>query len=108
MSSWRACYLRNWWWLERRGSRGTIQPKQTRSDCSRATGPSFVDPPTHESGQVFSGALSTTRSSSLDTSGESVGLPHLSPLQIGLVNFHSWALLAMTLLAILTGYGRTD
>ena len=29
-------------------------------------------------------------------------------LQIGLVNFHSWALLAMTLLAIATGYGRTD
>lgn len=52
--------------------------------------------------------IPTVLAASMTTAGESVGLPHLSPLQIGLVNFHSWALLAMTLFAILTGYGRTD
>lgn len=39
-------------------------------------------------------------------SGATPGAPHLSALQIGLVNFHSWALLAMLLLAVVTGYGR--
>jgi len=32
--------------------------------------------------------------------------PALSPWSVGLHNFHSWALLAMTLIAIATGYGR--
>ena len=52
--------------------------------------------------------IPTVLAASMTTSGEAAGLPHLSPLQIGLVNFHSWALLAMTLIAIATGYGRTD
>ena len=30
-------------------------------------------------------------------------MPHLAPLQIGLVNFHSWALLLVTVVAIATG-----
>ncbi len=52
--------------------------------------------------------IPTVLAASMTTSGAAVGLPHLSPLQIGLVNFHSWALLGMTLIAIATGYGRTD
>ena len=52
--------------------------------------------------------IPTVLAASMTSVGASVGLPHLSPLQIGLVNFHSWALLAMTLFAIATGYGRTD
>jgi Na+/H+ antiporter NhaC len=52
--------------------------------------------------------IPTVLAASMTASGAAAGLPHLSPLQIGLVNFHSWALLAMTLFAIATGYGRTD
>jgi Na+/H+ antiporter NhaC len=52
--------------------------------------------------------IPTVLAASLTTTGAEAGLPHLSPLEIGLVNFHSWALLAMTLFAIVTGYGRTD
>lgn len=52
--------------------------------------------------------IPTVLAASMTSVGAEVGLPHLSPLQIGLVNFHSWALLAMTLIAIATGYGRTD
>ncbi len=33
-------------------------------------------------------------------------LQRISPLQAGLHNFHSWALLAVIVIAILTGYGR--
>ncbi len=52
--------------------------------------------------------IPTVLAASLSASGEAAGLPHLSPLEIGLVNFHSWALLVMTLVAIVTGYGRED
>jgi Na+/H+ antiporter NhaC len=33
-------------------------------------------------------------------------MPRLSPFSIGLMNFHSWALLVVIVLAILTGWGR--
>ena len=51
--------------------------------------------------------IPTVLAASTTSSGAGAGLPHLAPLQIGLVNFHSWALLLVTLLAIGTGYGRT-
>lgn len=51
--------------------------------------------------------IPTVLASSTTSSGAEVGLPHLAPLSIGLVNFHSWALLLVTVLAILTGYGRS-
>jgi Na+/H+ antiporter NhaC len=51
--------------------------------------------------------IPTVLASSTTASGAAAGLPHLAPLQIGLVNFHSWALLLVTLLAIATGYGRS-
>ena len=51
--------------------------------------------------------IPTVLAASTTAAGEAVGLPRLSPLTIGLVNFHSWALLAVVLFAILTGYGRS-
>ena len=39
-------------------------------------------------------------------SGEEYGIPPVAPLQAGLYNFVSWALLFMALLVILFGYGR--
>jgi Na+/H+ antiporter NhaC len=51
--------------------------------------------------------IPTVLASSTTSSGIAAGLPHLAPLQIGLVNFHSWALLLVTLVAIVTGYGRS-
>ena len=40
------------------------------------------------------------------TQGLGEGLASISPLQAGLYNFHSWALLAVVLLAVFGGYGR--
>jgi len=34
------------------------------------------------------------------------GMPRIAPLAAGLFNFHSWALLAVLLFAIITGFGR--
>ena len=51
--------------------------------------------------------IPTVLASSTTSSGAEAGLPHLAPLEIGLVNFHSWALLLVTVLAIVTGYGRS-
>ncbi|MGB5816084.1 MAG: Na+/H+ antiporter NhaC family protein [Thermoanaerobaculia bacterium] len=50
--------------------------------------------------------IPTVLAASTTAAGEAVGLPRLSPLTIGLVNFHSWALLAVVLIAVFTGYGR--
>lgn len=52
--------------------------------------------------------IPTVLASSTTSSGAAVGLPHLAPLQIGLANFHSWALLLVTLLVIVTGFGRSE
>ena len=52
--------------------------------------------------------IPTVLASSMTSSGAAAGLPHLAPLQIGLVNFHSWALLVVTILAIATGFGRSE
>ena len=35
-------------------------------------------------------------------------MPRLSPLAVGLANFHSWALLVMVLVAIVSGFGSRD
>ncbi len=51
--------------------------------------------------------IPTVLASSTTSSGLAAGLPHLAPFQIGLVNFHSWALLLVTVVAIVTGYGRS-
>ncbi len=36
------------------------------------------------------------------------GMPRLSPWAVGLHNVHSWALLAVIVLAVATGWGRSD
>lgn len=41
-------------------------------------------------------------------SGEAYGLPRLSPWSVGIHNVYSWALLAIVIAAMLTGYGRTE
>jgi len=50
--------------------------------------------------------IPTILAAGTSASGEAVGMPRISPLQAGLYNFHSWALLAMVMVAIVTGYGR--
>ena len=40
--------------------------------------------------------------------GAELGMPRLSPFVAGIYNFHSWLLLGMVVLAILTGYGRAE
>ncbi|MCH7664359.1 MAG: hypothetical protein IH936_00300 [Acidobacteria bacterium] len=50
--------------------------------------------------------IPTILAASTSTSGAAAGMPRISPLEAGLFNFHSWALLAMVVIAILTGYGR--
>jgi Na+/H+ antiporter NhaC len=51
--------------------------------------------------------IPTILAASLSQSGVAFGMPMLPALAAGLYNFHSWALLAMVLLAIGTGWGRT-
>jgi Na+/H+ antiporter NhaC len=41
-------------------------------------------------------------------SGAAQGLPRLSPLVAGMHNVYSWALLAMVLFAVISGYGREE
>jgi Na+/H+ antiporter NhaC len=50
--------------------------------------------------------IPTILAASLTSAGGAVGLPRLSAWTIGLVNFHSWGLLAVLLFAIATGWGR--
>ncbi len=50
--------------------------------------------------------IPTVLAAAMTSSGEAYGMPRLSPFAIGLHNAHSWALLAIILLSIMTGYGR--
>jgi len=50
--------------------------------------------------------IPTILAASASAAGAAAGMPRISPLEAGLFNFHSWALLAMVVIAILTGYGR--
>lgn len=50
----------------------------------------------------------TILAGSLTASGEAFGVPRVSALDAGLANVHSWALLAVVLMAIATGYGRGE
>jgi Na+/H+ antiporter NhaC len=44
---------------------------------------------------------------STSVAGAEFGMPRLSPFETGFHNFHSWMLLVVVLVAILTGFGRT-
>lgn len=52
--------------------------------------------------------IPTILASSLTASGAPFKMPIVSALTAGLFNFHSWALLAMVLFALTTGWGRTQ
>ena len=41
-------------------------------------------------------------------SGAEFNIAAISPLEVGLHNFFSWALVVVTLFAIVTGYGRNS
>jgi Na+/H+ antiporter NhaC len=45
---------------------------------------------------------------STTSAGEAYGVPRVSPLDAGMHNVYSWALLVIVLVAIVTGYGRTS
>lgn len=45
---------------------------------------------------------------SATSSGEAYGLPRVSPFAAGMHNVYSWALLGIVLLAMFTGYGRSE
>ena len=47
-------------------------------------------------------AASTTQT------GEAFGVPRVSLIETGLYNFHSWALLLMVIVSIITGFGRPE
>jgi Na+/H+ antiporter NhaC len=50
--------------------------------------------------------IPTILAASLSGAGAEAGMPRLSAWAVGLANYHSWALAAMLLLAVVTGYGR--
>jgi Na+/H+ antiporter NhaC len=50
--------------------------------------------------------IPTIIAASTTASGEGFGMPRLSPFAVGLANFHSFALLAVLVLAVATGFGR--
>ncbi|MGE0451966.1 MAG: Na+/H+ antiporter NhaC family protein [Vicinamibacteria bacterium] len=52
--------------------------------------------------------LPTILASGASVAGVASGLPRVSPLAIGLHNAYSWAVLAVVLAAIVTGYGRNE
>ncbi len=41
-------------------------------------------------------------------SGEAFGVPSVSPLEVGIHNFVSWALLVMVIIVVIFGYGRKE
>jgi Na+/H+ antiporter NhaC len=45
---------------------------------------------------------------SATSAGEPYGLPRVSPFEAGMYNVYSWALLGIVLLAMFTGYGRSE
>ena len=50
--------------------------------------------------------IPTILAASTTIAGAEFGLPRISALQVGMYNFHSWALLAVVVGAIATGWGR--
>lgn len=52
--------------------------------------------------------IPTVLAASASLSGLTYGMPRLSPLQAGLSNVYSWGLLVVVLIALVTGYGRTE
>ena len=57
---------------------------------------------------LFPFFIPTILAASATASGESFGIPRVSPLDAGLANPYSWALLVVILMAIVTGLGRSE
>ncbi len=57
---------------------------------------------------VFPWFIPAILTASTTASGAAFGMPRLSPVDVGLANAHSWALLGMMLLAVGLGYGGDD
>ncbi len=55
---------------------------------------------------LFPFFIPTILAASTTTSGSEFGMPVVSPFTVGLYNFHSWALLAVVVGAVWTGWGR--
>ena len=52
--------------------------------------------------------LPTILASGASASGAAAGMPRVSPLEAGMYNGYSWALVAMLIVAVTTGYGRSE
>ena len=52
--------------------------------------------------------LPTILSSNATQSGIALGMPRISAFDAGTHNFYSWALVAIVILAVATGFGRTE
>ena len=52
--------------------------------------------------------IPTILAASATAAGEAAGLPRLSPFTVGVHNAYSWALVAMVVFAVVTGFGRTE
>jgi len=52
--------------------------------------------------------LPTILSSNATQSGIALGMPRISAFDAGLHNFYSWALVVIVVLAVATGFGRTE
>lgn len=50
----------------------------------------------------------TILAASTTVAGADFGLPRVSPLTVGMLNFQSWGLLIMLMVAIVTGFGRSE
>ena len=50
--------------------------------------------------------IPTILAASTSAAGDGFGMPRLTAYEVGLVNFHSWALLAVLSVAVVTGYGH--
>ena len=57
---------------------------------------------------IFPWFIPAILTASTTASGADYGMPRLSPVEVGLANAHSWALLGMVLLAVGFGYGGGD
>ncbi len=55
---------------------------------------------------LFPFFVPTILAASTTVAGAEVGMPRVAPWEAGLHNFHSWALLGVLLVAVLTGLGR--
>jgi len=56
---------------------------------------------------IFPWFIPAILTASTTASGAEHGMPRLTPVEVGLANAHSWALLAVVLAAVAFGYGRS-